>query len=246
LTVLLIHLFTCFFYLAGSLNPSGNSWIEAAEIQDDTVSMRYVETLYWNLQTLTTVGYGNFSITTTQEIVVTMIWILIGVAYQSILVGSLTSGVTEVYDEKRAHESYLTALDNFAEKHDFDKVTLANIRDFIYNNFKEMNERADQDAMIGELPAQLKEQVLNHQYGTIVKKFDLFRNSNYSKFVWGFVSKFQFIRLEAGNPIYEDNYLATKMYFIEEGLVRLYAENNITFWSFRQGQNFGEVDIFCN
>lgn len=36
------------------------------------------------------------------------------------------------------------------------------------------------------------------------------------------------------------------MYFIEQGLVKLYAENNISFWSFRVGQNFGEVDIFCN
>ena len=36
------------------------------------------------------------------------------------------------------------------------------------------------------------------------------------------------------------------MYFIEVGLVKLFAENNVSFWSFRVGDNFGEVDIFCN
>lgn len=149
---MLIHLFTCFFFLVGSLNP-GNSWIEADNIQDESITNQYVQTLYWNLQTLTTVGYGNFSINTTAEISLTMVWILIGVAYQSILIGSLTTGVTEVYDEKRAHENYLNALDNFAKKHDFKEETLSNIRDFIYNNFPEMNQRADQDAMINELPA---------------------------------------------------------------------------------------------
>ena len=138
ITLMLIHLFTCFFFLVGQLNP-GNSWIEAAGIQDDNYKDQYVMTLYWNLQTLTTVGYGNFSISTTAEILLTMVWILIGVAYQSILVGSLTSGVTEVYDAKRAHEFYLNALDNFAKKHDFQEETLSNIRDFIYNNFPEMN-----------------------------------------------------------------------------------------------------------
>ena len=86
-----------------------------------------------------------------------MVWILIGVAYNSILVGSLTSGVTEVYDAKREHEFYLNALDNFAKKHKFKEETLSNIRDFIYNNFPEMNVKADQDALIAELPAQLKE-----------------------------------------------------------------------------------------
>ena len=40
--------------------------------------------------------------------------------------------------------------------------------------------------------------------------------------------------------------MATKMYFLEKGLVKLYAENNVSFWSFRVGQNFGEADIFCN
>ena len=100
-------------------------------------------TLYWNLQTLTTVGYGDFSVENNSEICLAMVWFLIGVAYQSILVGSLTSSVTEVYDEKRAHEAYLNALDNFAEKHDFKQETLSNIRDFIYNNFPDMNAKAE-------------------------------------------------------------------------------------------------------
>lgn len=34
--------------------------------------------------------------------------------------------------------------------------------------------------MIAELPVQLKEQVLNHQYGTIIKKFNIFTESGYS------------------------------------------------------------------
>lgn len=92
----------------------------------------------------------------------------------------------------------------------------------------------------------MKEQVLNHQYGTIIKKFNIFTESGYSQFVWGVVSKLQIIRLEVGNTIYEDNFLSTKMYFIEQGLVKLYADNNVSFWSFRVGQNFGESDIFCN
>lgn len=62
----------------------------------------------------------------------------------------------------------------------------------------------------------------------------------------GFVSKFQDIRMESNTIVYEDNAISTTMYFIDHGDIRLYSENNLTFWSFKKRENFGEVDIFLN
>jgi len=50
--------------------------------------------VYWAIQTLTTVGYGDFGAYNTLEIAITCIWMFLGVAFYSFVVGSLTSAIT--------------------------------------------------------------------------------------------------------------------------------------------------------
>jgi len=50
--------------------------------------------MYWAFQTLTTVGYGDFGAYNGNEILVTCIWMFVGVAFYSFVVGSLTSAIT--------------------------------------------------------------------------------------------------------------------------------------------------------
>ena len=52
--------------------------------------------MYWAFQTLTTVGYGDFGAYNAYEMLVTCIWMFIGVAFYSFVVGSLTSAITDI------------------------------------------------------------------------------------------------------------------------------------------------------
>lgn len=57
---------------------------------------RYYESIYWAFQTLTTVGYGDFGAHNSVEILVTCIWMFIGVAFYSFVTGSMISIITEL------------------------------------------------------------------------------------------------------------------------------------------------------
>ena len=46
--------------------------------------------------------------------------------------------------------------------------------------------------------------------------------------------------------IYLDDQHADAVYLIHQGYVKLFAENDFPFQVYRQGDSFGDVDIFCN
>lgn len=55
--------------------------------------MKYFRSAYWAYQTLTTVGYGDFGAYNGWEILITLVWMFIGVSFYTIVVGSLTAMV---------------------------------------------------------------------------------------------------------------------------------------------------------
>ncbi len=58
-----------------------------------SVGYLYVLGLYWALQTITTVGYGDFGSGNFGELLITTIWMCIGVAFYSFTVGAVTSTI---------------------------------------------------------------------------------------------------------------------------------------------------------
>ena len=58
----------CFWYLAATFEDSlYNTWVGARGIVDESVTYKYFNSFYWTFQTVTTVGYGDFSISTDTE-----------------------------------------------------------------------------------------------------------------------------------------------------------------------------------
>ena len=58
---LLSHCTACFYYFTARLSDfDEETWVARYEIIDYGVFMKYITALYWSIQTLTTVGYGNY------------------------------------------------------------------------------------------------------------------------------------------------------------------------------------------
>lgn len=77
-------------------------------------------------------------------------------------------------------------------------------------------------------------------------KFAFFEKIGNNDFVWSILQKIIKISFDRGDIIYTDDKYANSMYLIHMGYVKLYAENDFPFGVFRQGHQFGDIDIFCN
>ncbi len=56
----IVHLMSCFWYLSAKFNDfNEDCWVVFRGIQDRENGYIYLTALYWALQTITTVGYGD-------------------------------------------------------------------------------------------------------------------------------------------------------------------------------------------
>lgn len=62
----------------------------------------------------------------------------------------------------------------------------------------------DEDLIIKEIPATLKEEVLFHQYGTLMFSFSFFEKIGNNDFVWSMLQNIKKIHFDRNDIIYKD------------------------------------------
>ena len=91
----LVHLFSCIWYLSAKLDDlSDDTWPVRKDLTYASTLLLYVESVYWAIQVLTTVGYGDFGAATTSEYIINLIWMLVGVGFYQIVFGQVISIIT--------------------------------------------------------------------------------------------------------------------------------------------------------
>jgi len=80
------------------------------------------------------VGYGDFGAYNGYELMITCIWMFIGVAIYSVVVGSLTSVMTQSSFQKETLRTKLIALEDFANETGMNYGLHSMIKKFLVNN----------------------------------------------------------------------------------------------------------------
>ena len=107
----------------------------------------------------------------------------------------------------------IRALDDFSSKANLDEEINLQIRNFMSNNYREIFSKVDEDAMIYELPASLREDLFYHQFGNIILKFEFLTNLQIDS-AWSIVKNLKKISFFKNDLIYSDNSLSSSMYLI--------------------------------
>ena len=96
--VLITHIFACFWFLCAKFEDLGpNTWVYSKGIVDEDHFVQYLWSMHWATQTVTTVGYGDVGANTEQEILLSFVWMLVGVAFYSFIIGNFSSIITSNY-----------------------------------------------------------------------------------------------------------------------------------------------------
>jgi hypothetical protein len=87
----LVHLMGCFWFLQAKLDSfNPNTWVIRKNYMDDPHSLQYLASIYWALQTLTTVGFGDVYAETVPEKILAIVWMLSGIGFYSFTIGNLS------------------------------------------------------------------------------------------------------------------------------------------------------------
>ena len=82
LVSILVHVYACLWYLQSRMsNHDPDTWVARYGAQDTETKILYLTAVYWSCQLLTTVGYGDFGVGNKTEIIMSIFWMVFGVAF---------------------------------------------------------------------------------------------------------------------------------------------------------------------
>ena len=90
--VLCVHLSGCLWIIVANLNDyNPDTWVARLKLTDAHNLDIYMAAIYWSIQTLLTVGYGDIPAVTVEEQCVAVSWMILGGFFYTFTIGNLTS-----------------------------------------------------------------------------------------------------------------------------------------------------------
>lgn len=101
---------------------------------------------------MTTVGYGDFTVQTTTEYILALLWMMIGVNFYSFTIGNVSSIIAAMDSRAAVLNSKLNTLNEYSMKYGLPAPTQQKIKNFFENQAKTKVTDGDWDALFNELP----------------------------------------------------------------------------------------------
>lgn len=118
------HLMACFWFFSTTFEDDvWVTWLGNKDLVDSSPPYQYLNAFYWAFQTTTTVGYGDFSISTYNEYVIAIIWMLFGTNAFTFVVSTVSSIISDLERESTSLHSKISALRKYADNHKLPKKT---------------------------------------------------------------------------------------------------------------------------
>ena len=160
-SLIIIHWFTCVWIM---IYPPGDS--SAVEY--------YVKSFYWTVTTLTTVGYGDISPTTTGGRIYTMVVMLVGVGVYGVVIGNVSRIFAESARYKEQTREKFSDLSAFMKHYQIPSRLQGEV--FNYYNHLFTKRLSDNDQkIISELPQALKHELQIYMNMKLIRNLPVFK-----------------------------------------------------------------------
>eukprot|EP00736_Rhodelphis_marinus_P002429 Rmarinus@m.23699 len=240
------HLMACFWYFLGDGEETHGhgkvfGWVIRQGWDHDVGDFtRYITSFYWAITTMTTVGYGDITAETHNEMMFAVFSMLVGGFVFGMIVGNVSAVISSANSSSMLLRDRMSAIKEFMRVKHVPVDLQHRVKRFYEWLF--FNKTVfDQSEILSALPHSLRADMVRHMYKTIVTKVPLFFGLD-DEVVARICLKLQPYHAAAGDVIINQGDVSHELFIIVEGSVTV-RRNGVQVLVLKNNSFFGEMGL---
>ncbi len=218
-------------------------WTMINEIPEgETQVSTYINSLYWTLTTLTTIGYGDITPKTDPQKIFTMVIMIVGAGMYGYIIGNIANLLANIDYAKTVFTEKMERINTFLKYRNLPASLQENIYQY-YNYVWDNKKGYDESEIMSELPASLRMKISLYLNAGIFEKIPLFSGASDSM-IADFVIRLKPVIFTPKDYIIKKGERGDCLYFISSGKVEVVNDetgDNIA--TLGVGAYFGEIAL---
>lgn len=205
----------------------------------------YVESFYWTITTLTTIGYGDITPDGMGQTIFVIVIEIVGAGVYGLVVGNIANIIANIDVAKSQHKEKTEKINTFLKYKAIPnelRKKINNYYDYLWESRRGYNEAS----VLKELPGPLRTQVSIHIHKEIIEKVPIFAGASES-FIREIILNLKPVVFTPGDYIVRAGDIGYDMFFISKGVVEVLSpDESITYATLTDGQFFGEMALLLS
>jgi voltage-gated potassium channel len=229
------HVIACGFIMVEGVSP------------DLPPATRYLQSFYWTITTVATVGYGDITPdrTNTLQLIYVIITQLVGVGMYGFVIGNISTVIANIDIAKTQYREKMEKINTFLKYRNMPENLTKRINDY-YDYLWESRRGYDESSVVDELPFSLRIQVATELHREIIAKVPMFAGAS-SAFIRDIILNMVSVVFTPGDYVVRKGEIGEEMFFISRGSVDVVSEDeSIVFATLQEGAFFGEIALLLS
>ena len=230
------------YWLAVLIHLTACGWIEirfTRPIEDP--GNAYLESVYWSVTTLTTIGYGDITPQNPTQMKYAIAIMLVGFVTMGYLVGNI-AGILNWSDPLRTqYANTLEQVTAFMQYHNLPRDLSSRVAEY-FGYMWQQKAGFNEAHILNSLPAGLRTEISLHLKKDVIQQVDFFREAS-DTFIREIANEMRPLVVTPGEHVFHSGDPAYNMYFVSRGQLEVLDRTGKVIGSLTDGEFFGEMAL---
>ncbi len=203
----------------------------------------YIESMYWTIQTLTTVGFGDYTAETRGQMIYSMVVMMFGVGIYGWLIGNVASILSKRDSVEQFYHDNMERLKTIVSNRGLPPDLQRRIKEYYDYTYSRSYSGSDEQALLATLPASLKHDVQVSLKQHVIRMIPALAESPES-LIKDIATELATEIFIPADTIFEEGEEGDKMYFLLSGELEVIRKPEGSIATLKPGDFFGEMALF--